>query len=227
MNRRPDRRAVIISVAIHAVLGVPLVVFARAPEPIQFEVVTLNLVSAPDEMEPAAEAAPEPAPAPAEEEPEPEPEPEPVEEEPEPEPEPQPPPEREPPPDVEKPPETPEPRPAPEPTESPTTGGEDLNIATEGREFPYPDYLANVVRQVRRYFRWNEDSRPKATIYFEITPDGSVRRIRVVQSSGNIRFDFAVQGAVETAGNRGEFGPLPEGYAAGFLPVQLEIEPPR
>ena len=125
-------------------------------------------------------------------------------------------------------PEGAQPRPAPErPADAPTTGGEDLNIATEGREFPFPEYLANVITQVKRYFRWNEDTRPKATVYFEITPDGSVRRMRVVESSGNIRFDFAVQGAVETAGNRGEFGPLPDAYAGAFLPVQLEIEPPR
>jgi hypothetical protein len=32
---------------------------------------------------------------------------------------------------------------------------------------------------------------------------------------------------VETAGNRGEFGPLPDGWAAPTLPVQLEVEPPR
>jgi TonB family protein len=66
-----------------------------------------------------------------------------------------------------------------------------------------------------------------AVVYFEITTDGGVRNIRMVRSSGNIRFDFAVQGAVETAGGRGAFGPLPEGFAAPFLPIQLEVEPPR
>lgn len=213
-----------ISLAIHAILLVPLVVFARPPEPIQFETVRVNLVAAPTELiQPqAAPPEPEPEPQPEEAEPEPEPEPEAAAREEPPEPE------RQPEPDIEKPPDTPEDR--PQPTETPdstATAGGDLNIATEGREFPFPDYLNNVITQVNRYFRWNEDSRPKGTIYFEITPDGRARNIRMVDPSGNLRFDFAARGAVETAGNRGAFGPLPEGYAGPFLPVQLEIEPPR
>ena len=59
---------------------------------------------------------------------------------------------------------------------------------------------------------WDEDGRPRALVYFEILEDGGVRNIRVVRSSGNRRFDFAVSGAIETAGNRGAFGPLPEAY---------------
>ena len=227
MRRGPGPRALGISMALHLLLLVPLVVFARPPEPIQFETVRVNLVSPPPtdviEPEPAPpEPEPEPRPTPAEPEPEPEPEAE-ARDEPEPEPE------REPEPDGEKPPETPDPQPEPvaEPADSAARGGENLNIATEGREFPFPDYLANVIVQVNRYFRWNEDSQPKGIIYFEVLSDGGVRNIRMVQSSGNLRFDYAVQGAVETAGNRGAFGPLPDAYAGPFLPVQLEIEPPR
>lgn len=224
MKRRPGPGALGTSLAIHAILLVPLVVFARPPMPMEFETVRINLVSPPTEL-----IEPEPAPP----EPEPEPQPEPVREEPEPEseateePEPEPEPER---PDVEKPPETPEERPErteEEPPDSAAAGAENLNIATEGREFPFPEYLANVIVQVNRYFRWNDDSRPVAIIYFEIAPDGRARNLRMVQPSGNLRFDFAVQGAVETAGNRGAFGPLPDEYAGPFLPVQLEIEPPR
>ena len=223
MRRGPGRRSVGISLALHVAVLVPMVVLARPPAPIQFETVRVRLVSAPDVVEPEpAPAEPEPQPTPAEPEPEPEPEPEAeaVEEEP-------PEPEREPEPDIEKPPDTPEERPPTEAPDSAATGGENLNIATEGREFPFPDYLANVIVQVNRYFRWNDDSQPMGIIYFEITPDGQARNIRMVQSSGNLRFDYAVQGAVETAGNRGAFGPLPEAYAGPFLPVQLEIEPPR
>ena len=215
-----------ISLALHAVLLVPLVVFARPPDPIEFETVTINLVSPP----PTEAVEPEPAPR----EPEPEPEPEPVQSQPEPEPESEvteePPPEpEEQDEDIEKPPETPEEQPesTEEPPDSAMAGGENLNIATEGREFPFPEYLANVIIQVNRYFRWNDDSRPVGIVYFEILPDGTARNIRMVQPSGNLRFDFTVQGAVETAGNRGAFGPLPEAYAGSFLPVQLEIEPPR
>ena len=228
-QRRPGATALIVSVAVHAVLVVPLVVFARPPAPMEFETVKVTLVSPP----PAELVQPQPEPVQAQ----PQPEPEPVQETPEPEArvqeEPPPKPKRE---DIEKPktekpPETPETKqPQPKRTEEQpeaNVGGDNLNIATEGREFPFPEYLGNVIVQVKRYFRWSEDSHPKAVIYFEITEDGSVRNIRMVRSSGNIRFDFAVQGAVETAGNRGAFGPLPEGYAAPFLPVQLEVEPPR
>lgn len=230
MRRGPGPRPLGISLAVHAVLLVPLVVFAKPPEPIEFETVKVNLVSPPPTEEevqpepapPEPAPRPEPEPEPVREQPEPEPEAEP--EEPEPEPEPQP---REE--DIEKPPETPEPQPEPaeEPVDSAVAGGENLDIATEGREFPFPEYLSNVIIQVNRYFRWSDDSRPLGVVYFEIRHDGSVRNIRMVRPSGNLRFDFAVQGAVETAGNRGAFGPLPEGYAGPFLPVQLEIEPPR
>lgn len=232
-ERRPGRKAFIISAAVHAVLLVPLVVLARPPQPMEFETVKVNLVSPPpaDLVQPEREqqpsqTQPEPEPDPVQEVPEPEVET--AEEEPEPEPE------RE---DIERP-ETeappqeqrtetpPEPRPTEDAPEA-ETGGDDLNIATEGREFPYPEYLGNVIIQVKRYFRWNDDSHPRGVIYFEITRDGAVRNLRMARSSGNIRFDFAVQGAVETAGNRGAFGPLPDGYAGPFLPVQLEVEPPR
>lgn len=226
-ERRPGARAVIVSIAVHGVLLVPLVVFARPPAPIEFETVKVNLVSPPPaEM---VQAEPEPAPS------LPQPEPEPAQETPEPEvqarDEPPPEPERDVErPDTEKPPETPERRPEPKRTEeSPQAdaGGDDLDIATEGREFPFPDYVANVIVQVKRYFRWTDDSHPQGEIYFEIMPDGSVRNLRMTRSSGNIRFDFAVQGAVETAGTRGAFGPLPDGYVGPFLPVRVVVEPPR
>lgn len=230
MSRRgPGGRAIAISAGAHLALLVPLVVFARAPQPVEFETVRINLVSPP----PADVAQPETEPTPTQPA---QPEPEPVQETPAPEVEPReeppPEPERE---DIERPeieerPETPPAQSQPQPTETAPeadTGGDDLNIATEGREFPFPDYLANVIVQVKRYFRWSDDSHPRGVIYFEITPDGNVRNLRMTRSSGNIRFDFAVQGAVETAGNRGAFGPLPDAYAGDYLPVQLEVEPPR
>ena len=225
MSRRgPGAKAIGISLLIHGVVVAPVVVFARPPEPIEFEVYRINLVSPP----PTEAVAPQPAAVQVQ------PQPEPPAPRPEPKPEvqareepPEPPKPREE--DIEKPPETP-----PQTTPSPTpprddaeAGGEGLNINTEGREFPYPDYLNNVIIQVNRYFRWNEEGRPRGLIYFEILRDGSVRNIRMVRSSGNRRFDFAVQGAVETAGNRNAFGPLPEGFVADVLPVQLEVEPPR
>lgn len=225
MSRGPGARPVLASVAFHLVVLVPMVVYTRLPTPVEFDTIRITIVSAPQPVE-----ATQPAPPPPEPEPEPvaeEPVPEPVVEPPPPDPPPQPPPER-----TERPPPRPTPTPpptTPPPTRpaEPTPGAEGLNIQTEGIAFPFPDYLNNVILQVHRYFRWSDGTNPRGTIYFEILPDGSVRNIRMVRPSGNIRFDFAVQGAVETAGNRGEFGPLPDAFVGPALPVQIEVEPPR
>lgn len=230
MRRGPGWRAIGLSALIHGVLVVPML-FARPTQPIEFETIRINLVSPP----PADVVDPEPASPQLAPEPEPEPEqvaptPEATVEETPPERPPEEDIER---PETERPPETPPERTPPattepsDPADTAAAGGEGLNIQTEGREFPYPEYLSNVIIQVHRYFRWSGDDHPRGVIYFEILRDGSVRNIRMARSSGNIRFDFAVQGAVETAGNRGAFGPLPDGFAAPTLPVQLEVEPPR
>lgn len=174
--------------------------------------------------EPTREAEPEPQPEPQEEEPVPteEAEPEPVEPEPEvPEPE-EPQPE-----EVEEEPE-PEPEPArgPEPSaESP--GGEGLNVRIEGARFPYPDYLNNIVLQLRRYFRPPAGSRDMAEVIFWINRDGSVSDIRLGRSSGSFQFRLAAMGAVEQAGQDRAFGPLPDGYTADRLPVSFVFEPVR
>jgi outer membrane biosynthesis protein TonB len=220
MNRGPGTRPVLASVAFHLVVLVPMVMYTSAPAPVEFDTIRITLVSAPQPVE-----ATEPVPPQLEPEPEPvveEPVPEPVVEPPRPEPPQRPPPQR-----VERPTPRPTTPPPATPPAEPTPGAAGLNIQTEGIEFPFPAYLNNVILQVHRYFRWTEGTNPRGTIYFEIQSDGSVRNIRMVRPSGNIRFDFAVQGAVETAGNRGEFGPLPDGFVASSLPVQIEVEPPR
>lgn len=223
IGRGPGVRPVLASLALHLAILVPIVAFTRPTRPTEFETIRITLVSVPAPVEATQPAPPEPEP-PAEEPVAEEPTPEPVVEPPEPEPQP----ERrpDPPPRTERPPPPRPTPPAPPPTE-PTTSPEGVNIQTEGRDFPYPEYLNNVVAQLYRYFRWTEGGTPQATIYFEIMADGSVRNIRMLRRSGNIRFDFAVEGAVETAGNRGAFGPLPEGYVASSLPIQLVVEPPR
>jgi periplasmic protein TonB len=231
MNRRgPGVRPVLASLALHLAILAPVLAFTRVERAMEFETIRITLVSAPAPVE-ATQPAPTSEPAleteadaPVETTP-----PEPVREEPRPEPTPQRQPE---PPPAEQPRPTPDPtRPAPTPPRTPPAdpapGTDRLNIATEGRDFPFPEYLANVMEQVRRYFRWTEPTSPRGTVYFEIMSDGSVRNIRMVRPSGNLRFDFAVQGAVETAGTRGAFGPLPDAYAGPSLAVQMEVEPPR
>jgi outer membrane biosynthesis protein TonB len=235
-GRGPGVRPVLMSVGLHLAILVPVVAFTRAPRPTEFETIRITLVSMPAPVEATRPAPPEPSPEPA---PEPEqPAPEPPAEQPRPEPVPEQPRPTPPPPRPAEPPRTERPtppRPTPPPATTPATppaanptpGADGLNIQTEGRDFPFPEYLNNVIVQVHRYFRWTDGGTPRATIYFEIMSDGSVRGLRVVRPSGNVRFDFAVQGAVETAGNRGAFGPLPDAFAGGSLPVQLEVEPPR
>ena len=56
--------------------------------------------------------------------------------------------------------------------------------------------------------------------------DGSVRRIRVLKKSGNINFDLEAVSAIEQAGKRGAFGPLPPGWVNDRLPVAFSFLPP-
>lgn len=110
--------------------------------------------------------------------------------------------------------------------ETPGTGNEVANIKTPGLEFPYPDYLTNIVSQI--YRRWDRPLGPavlRAEVSFYILRDGSVRDIRFVQSSGNFSFDLSCQGAIEAAGNAHAFGPLPDGYEADVLPVSFFFTP--
>jgi periplasmic protein TonB len=102
-------------------------------------------------------------------------------------------------------------------------GGDNLNVNIEGEEFPFPGYLENIIRQVRRYFRWTGAPGLRAVVYFIIHRDGSVSDIRILTGSGNEAFDFQAQGAVEVAGKRGAFGALPHGFQGDQLPISFWI----
>lgn len=183
----------------------------------------------PEPVPPAPTPEPEPSPAPPRPEPEPEPAPRPVE--PEPEPAPQPP--------------APEPEPArdepaerrPQQSPRPATGqnpqpdaerhGSGLNIRIDGDPFPFPGYLEGIVAQIGRYFRWQGDTGLRAEIYFEIMRDGSVQGIRLLTRSGSAAFDIEAMSAVEQAGRRRAFGPLPEEFTGERLPVSFYFQPAR
>jgi periplasmic protein TonB len=140
-----------------------------------------------------------------------------------PKPEPKPPPTTEP--DREPPPPTAAPV-APAEGETPSTGTDAATIKTPGLEFPYPEYLRNIVNQV--YQRWARDGARQnsfAEISFLIRRDGSVHDIRFVTRSGSFAFDLGAQGAVEAAGNSLAFGPLPDGWDADVLPVSFYFKP--
>jgi hypothetical protein len=56
--------------------------------------------------------------------------------------------------------------------------------------------------------------------------DGRVRNIRVLNKSGNINFDLEAISAIEQAGKRGAFGPLPKGWVPSTLPIAFSFVPP-
>ncbi|MFZ5624902.1 MAG: TonB C-terminal domain-containing protein [Gemmatimonadota bacterium] len=115
---------------------------------------------------------------------------------------------------------------APAPGETPSTGSDVANIRTPGLEFPYPEYLRNIVAEV--YRRWDRPlggAALKAEISFLILRDGSVKDIRFLTRSGSFSFDLSAQGAIEAAGRSRAFGPLPDGYPADVLPVSFFFTP--
>jgi protein TonB len=115
---------------------------------------------------------------------------------------------------------------APAEGETPSTGTDIATIKTPGLQFPFPEYLRNIVTQI--YQRWDRDAGRQnsfAELSFLILRDGSVRDIRFVTRSGSFAFDLSAQGAVEAAGNANAFGPLPDGWDADVLPVSFYFKP--
>lgn len=236
---RQDRTAWIGSVTIHVVaIGLAWMSTLVAPEPLQFESFEIELVAAPapddlDEAEPAVEeelVVETPDPEPPAEETEPAVEEEtpvetpPEERQPEPEPEETEPEEQEP--ERTEPEEEPTPTPTSppeEPTESTST--EEINVRMEGLRRDYPAYYEDIVRQMRRCFRWTDGGSWRATVQFTIRRDGGIPggTIDIFRPSGNFSFDLRAVEAVECAGQR--LGPLPEDLPWDELPVRFNFTP--
>jgi outer membrane biosynthesis protein TonB len=106
-------------------------------------------------------------------------------------------------------------------------GGEGIDIAMEGQEFPYPEYLASIQLALHRYFRWNGAPNLSADVVFYINRDGSAGGIRVVRESGNFRFDLQAHEAVEQAGRAKAFGALPEDWQGERLYIMNTFAPGR
>lgn len=216
-SRREEERhlpasAVLASVLLHAAGGL---VFLRAspsmaspPPPPTYQV---KLVAQTQEEAPLRQD-PQPAEA-AEEEHRPPP--------PEPSPRPKPETER---PKVEK--EEEVPRPSKEPARAEEEGDDAVNVQLEGKTFPFPDYLENIIGQVHRYWRPPTGARSlRAEISFVIARDGSVSDIEWVRRSGDLTFDLEARGAVEAAGRAKAFGPLPERFPRDRLRVSFFFDP--
>jgi outer membrane biosynthesis protein TonB len=107
-----------------------------------------------------------------------------------------------------------------------SAGGENLDVDIAGQEFPFPVYLENIIRQINRYFRWSGDSSPEAVVAFYIQRDGATGGMQIVESSGDYRFNLQAMGAIELAGRRGAFGPLPDGWVQDRLWVKFRFIPP-
>ncbi len=154
-------------------------------------------VRRPVDTQPQPEAPPRPQPAPREEEPE----------------------------SGAEQPEVVEERPAAPPEQA--EEGTDVPVRLEGA-FPYPDYLANVILQIKRHWRPPSGGQQlRAELAFTILRDGSVIDVAWVRRSGVPSFDLEARGAIEAAGRRHAFGPLPDGYPADQLRVSFFFDPTR
>ena len=124
----------------------------------------------------------------------------------------------------------PAPRTAPEaeplPDEEPSTGDDPASLSVSGVNFPFPEYLSNIVAQIyRRWRRPPGNESLRAEILFLVRGDGSISNLQFVQRSGNFAFDVQAQGAIESAGTAGVFGPLPDGFEGDILPVSFFFDP--
>jgi hypothetical protein len=90
-------------------------------------------------------------------------------------------------------------------------GADVANVSVAGLKFPYPGYLANIVRQVALRFTPPGRTTLSADVAFLIHRDGSVTDVRIVRRSGNYGFDLEARGAVEAAGESRAFGHCPRG----------------
>jgi outer membrane biosynthesis protein TonB len=114
----------------------------------------------------------------------------------------------------------------PLPHETPTGGSDIANVNLQGKQFPYPEYLRNLVTQI--YRRWNRpegNSALTAEVGFVILRDGTVRDIRLLSTSRSYSFDLEAQGAVEAAAAAKAFGALPAGYPADYLQISFSFTP--
>jgi len=110
----------------------------------------------------------------------------------------------------------------PLPGERPSTGNDVASVSTEGVEFPFPEYLENVVTQIlQRWQRPYGGTALDAEVSFFVHRDGSIADLQFVKRSGDFGYDLEAEGAVEEAGRMRAFGPLPSGWQGDVLFVRF------
>lgn len=118
-------------------------------------------------------------------------------------------------------------RPAAAPEET-RQGAQDLPVRLEGAPFPYPEYLGNIILQIKRHWRPPAGGgQLRAELAFTVLRDGSIEDVSWIRRSGNPAFDLEARGAIEAAGRRRAFGPLPRDYPADQLRVSFFFDPTR
>ena len=114
------------------------------------------------------------------------------------------------------------PKAQPLPGEKPSTGSDPLTVSTEGIDFPFPAYTNNIIVQIAMRWQRPSQSTPlEAEVGFLIHRDGSVSDMQFIKRSGDFEFDLEAQGAIEDAGRRKAFGPLPDGWISDVLFVRF------
>lgn len=109
---------------------------------------------------------------------------------------------------------------------TPGNGTDVDNVRVEGKAFPHPEYLRNLMNEIlRRWARPAGSAALEAEVSFTIFRDGSVRDIKVVRSSRSYPFDLEAQGAVEQAAQARAFGPLPRDWPSDILQVAFLFTP--
>ena len=99
------------------------------------------------------------------------------------------------------------------------TGG-DGGIKVPGN-FCCPEYLVDLRDRITKNWNQNQKIAGKAVMGFIIQRSGQITDIEVVKTSGNTILDLAAQRALI---NTRTLAPLPAGYTAQRLPVELEFE---
>jgi len=95
-----------------------------------------------------------------------------------------------------------------------------------GLNFPFPDYLKNIVNQI--YSRFAQQNWPpalEATVGFTIHRDGSVTDVVMLKQAGFYSFNLAARSAVVAAANANVFGPLPKGWPSDQLEISFSFSP--